>query len=295
MSLLEKIFGTHSDHELKRIYPIVDRIEAMDEDMQKLTDEELRDKTKEFKERLANGETLDDILPEAFATVREAASRSLHMKHYRVQLIGGIVLHQGRIAEMRTGEGKTLVSTLPAYLNALAGNGVHIVTVNDYLAKRDAEWMGQVHRFLGLTVGVVLNEMDNDERREAYNCDITYVTNNELGFDYLRDNMVIYKEQLVQRGLTYAVIDEVDSVLIDEARTPLIISGQSGKSTKLYEACDILARQLERGEASGEFSKMNAIMGEDIEETGDFIVNEKEKNINLTEEGVKKVEKFFHI
>ena len=288
MSLLEKIFGTHSDHELKRIYPIVDRIEAMDEDMQKLTDEELRDKTKEFKERLANGETLDDILPEAFATVREAASRSLHMKHYRVQLIG-------RIAEMRTGEGKTLVSTLPAYLNALAGKGVHIVTVNDYLAKRDAEWMGQVHRFLGLTVGVVLNEMDNDERREAYNCDITYVTNNELGFDYLRDNMVIYKEQLVQRGLSYAVIDEVDSVLIDEARTPLIISGQSGKSTKLYEACDILARQLERGEASGEFSKMNAIMGEDIEETGDFIVNEKEKNINLTEEGVKKVEKFFHI
>ena len=295
MSLLEKIFGTHSDHELKRIYPIVDRIEAMDEDMQKLTDEELRDKTKEFKERLANGETLDDILPEAFATVREAASRSLHMKHYRVQLIGGIVLHQGRIAEMRTGEGKTLVSTLPAYLNALAGKGVHIVTVNDYLAKRDAEWMGQVHRFLGLTVGVVLNEMDNDERREAYNCDITYVTNNELGFDYLRDNMVIYKEQLVQRGLSYAVIDEVDSVLIDEARTPLIISGQSGKSTKLYEACDILARQLERGEASGEFSKMNAIMGEDIEETGDFIVNEKEKNVNLTEEGVKKVEKFFHI
>ena len=295
MSLLEKIFGTHSDHELKRIYPIVDRIEAMDEDMQKLTDEELRDKTKEFKERLANGETLDDILPEAFATVREAASRSLHMKHYRVQLIGGIVLHQGRIAEMRTGEGKTLVSTLPAYLNALAGKGVHIVTVDDYLAKRDAEWMGQVHRFLGLTVGVVLNEMDNDERREAYNCDITYVTNNELGFDYLRDNMVIYKEQLVQRGLSYAVIDEVDSVLIDEARTPLIISGQSGKSTKLYEACDILARQLERGEASGEFSKMNAIMGEDIEETGDFIVNEKEKNINLTEEGVKKVEKFFHI
>ena len=267
----------------------------MDEDMQKLTDEELRDKTKEFKERLANGETLDDILPEAFATVREAASRSLHMKHYRVQLIGGIVLHQGRIAEMRTGEGKTLVSTLPAYLNALAGKGVHIVTVNDYLAKRDAEWMGQVHRFLGLTVGVVLNEMDNDERREAYNCDITYVTNNELGFDYLRDNMVIYKEQLVQRGLSYAVIDEVDSVLIDEARTPLIISGQSGKSTKLYEACDILARQLERGEASGEFSKMNAIMGEDIEETGDFIVNEKEKNVNLTEEGVKKVEKFFHI
>ena len=295
MGLFDKVFGSHSDKELKRISKTVDKIEALDESMQKLSDEELRHKTVEFKERLANGETLDDLLPEAYATVREASSRAIGLKHYRVQLIGGIVLHQGRIAEMRTGEGKTLVSTLPAYLNALAGNGVHIVTVNDYLAKRDAEWMGQVHRFLGLTVGVVLNEMDNDERREAYNCDITYVTNNELGFDYLRDNMVIYKEQLVQRGLTYAVIDEVDSVLIDEARTPLIISGQSGKSTKLYEACDILARQLERGEASGEFSKMNAIMGEDIEETGDFIVNEKEKNINLTEEGVKKVEKFFHI
>ena len=209
--------------------------------------------------------------------------------------MGGIILHQGRIAEMRTGEGKTLVSTLPAYLNALSGKGVHIVTVNDYLAKRDAEWMGKVHEFLGLTVGVILNGMDNKERRAAYDCDITYVTNNELGFDYLRDNMVIYKEQLVQRGLNFAIIDEVDSVLIDEARTPLIISGQSGKSTKLYEACDILARQLERGEASGEFSKMNAIMGEDIEETGDFIVNEKEKAINLTEDGVKKVEKFFHI
>ncbi len=295
MGLFQKIFGTHSEHELKRIYPIVDAIEALDPEMQKLSDEELKDKTKEFKERLAAGETLDDILPEAFATVREAASRVLGMKHYRVQLIGGIILHQGRISEMKTGEGKTLVSTLPAYLNALTGEGVHIVTVNDYLAKRDAEWMGQVHEFLGLTVGVVLNEMDNDERRVAYNCDITYVTNNELGFDYLRDNMVIYKEQLVQRGLKYAIIDEVDSVLIDEARTPLIISGQSGKSTKLYEACDILARQLERGEASGEFSKMNAIMGEDIEETGDFIVNEKEKNINLTEDGVKKVEQFFHI
>ena len=295
MGLFQKIFGTHSEHELKRIYPIVDAIEALDPEMQKLSDEELRDKTGEFKERLAAGETLDDILPEAFAAVREAASRTLGMKHYRVQLIGGIILHQGRISEMKTGEGKTLVSTLPAYLNALTGEGVHIVTVNDYLAKRDAEWMGQVHEFLGLTVGVVLNEMDNDERRAAYNCDITYVTNNELGFDYLRDNMVIYKEQLVQRGLKYAIIDEVDSVLIDEARTPLIISGQSGKSTKLYEACDILARQLERGEASGEFSKMNAIMGEDIEETGDFIVNEKEKNINLTEDGVKKVEQFFHI
>ena len=295
MGFLEKIFGTHSQNELKRIYPIADRIEAMDEDMQKLSDEELRNKTKEFKERLANGETLDDILPEAYAVVREAAWRAIGLKHYRVQLIGGIILHQGRIAEMKTGEGKTLVSTLPAYLNALTGNGVHIVTVNDYLAKRDADWMGEVHRFLGLTVGVVLNEMENDARREAYNCDITYVTYNELGFDYLRDNMVIYKEQLVQRGLNYAIIDEVDSVLIDEARTPLIISGQSGKSTKLYEACDILARQLIRGEASGEFSKMNAIMGEEITETGDFIVSEKEKQVNLTEEGVRKVEQFFHI
>ena len=295
MGLLEKIFGTHSENELKRIYPIVDRIEAMDEEMQQLSDTELKGKTAEFKKRLEEGETLDDILPEAFAVVREAASRTLHIKHYRVQLIGGIILHQGRIAEMRTGEGKTLVSTLPAYLNALTGKGVRIGTVNVYLAKRDAEWMGQVHEFLGLKVGVVLNSMDNDERREAYNCDITYVTNNELGFDYLRDNMVIYKEQLVQRGLHFAVIDEVDSVLIDEARTPLIISGQSGKSTKLYDACDILARQLVKGEASGEFSKINAIMGEEIEETGDFIVNEKEKNVNLTEEGVKKVEKFFNI
>ena len=295
MGLLQKIFGTHSENELKRIYPIVDEIEALGPQMEQLSDEELKNKTQEFKSRLKEGETLDDILPEAFAVVREAAGRTLGMKHYRVQLIGGIILHQGRISEMKTGEGKTLVSTLPAYLNALTGEGVHIVTVNDYLAKRDAEWMGQVHEFLGLTVGVVLNSMDNDERRAAYNCDITYVTNNELGFDYLRDNMVIYKEQLVQRGLKYAIIDEVDSVLIDEARTPLIISGQSDKSTKLYEACDILARQLEKGEASGEFSKMNAIMGEDIEETGDFIVNEKEKNINLTEDGVKKVEKFFHI
>ena len=295
MGLIQKIFGTHSENELKRIYPIADAIEALDEQMHSLSDAELKDKTREFKERLSKGETLDDILPEAYAVVREAAVRTLGMKHYRVQLIGGIILHQGRIAEMKTGEGKTLVSTLPAYLNALTGEGVHIVTVNDYLAQRDAHWMGQVHEFLGLTVGVVLNGMDNDERRAAYNCDITYVTNNELGFDYLRDNMVIYKEQLVQRGLKYAVIDEVDSVLIDEARTPLIISGQSSKSTKLYEACDILARQLQRGEASGEFTKMNAILGEDIEETGDFIVNEKEKNINLTEDGVKKVEKFFHI
>ena len=295
MGLIQKIFGTHSENELKRIYPIVDQIEALDSQMQALSDEELRGKTKEFKQRLNDGETLDDILPEAYATVREAAYRSLGMKHYRVQLIGGIILHQGRIAEMRTGEGKTLVSTLPAYLNALSGKGVHIVTVNDYLARRDAEWMGKVHQFLGLTVGVVLNSMESEERRAAYDCDITYVTNNELGFDYLRDNMVIYKEQLVQRGLNFAVIDEVDSVLIDEARTPLIISGQSSKSTKLYEACDILARQLERGEASGEFSKINAIMGDDIEETGDYIVNEKEKSVNLTEDGVKKVEKFFHI
>ena len=295
MGFMEKIFGTHSEHELKRIYPIVDRIEAMEPEMKALSDAELKDKTREFKERLKEGETLDDLLPEAYAVVREAAYRSLGMRHYRVQLIGGVILHQGRIAEMRTGEGKTLVSTLPAYLNALEGKGVHIVTVNDYLAKRDAEWMGKVHEFLGLTVGVVLNEMDNEERRAQYNCDITYVTNNELGFDYLRDNMVIYKEQLVQRGLNFAIIDEVDSVLIDEARTPLIISGQSGKSTKLYEACDILAGQMVRGEASGEFTKMNALMGEDIEETGDYIVNEKEKNVNLTEDGVKKVEKFFHL
>ena len=295
MGFLQKIFGTHSQNELKRIYPIVDRIEALEPQMQQLSDFELRDKTREFKERYAAGETLDDLLPEAFATVREASVRVLGQRHYRVQLIGGIILHQGRISEMKTGEGKTLVSTLPAYLNALTGQGVHIVTVNDYLAKRDAEWMGAIHQFLGLTVGVVLNGMEKDERRAAYNCDITYVTNNELGFDYLRDNMVIYKENLVQRGMIYAIIDEVDSVLIDEARTPLIISGQSGKSTKLYEACDILARQLVRGEASGEFSKINAIMGEEIEETGDFIVNEKEKNVNLTEDGVKKVERFFHL
>ena len=295
MNMFSKVFGTRSQREVKRIMPLVEKIESLRPDMQKLSDEELRGKTREFKKRLEEGETLDDLLPEAFAVVREAGKRVLGMEHFRVQLIGGIILHQGRIAEMRTGEGKTLVATLPSYLNALEGKGVHVVTVNDYLAKRDAEWMGQVHEFLGLTVGVVLNSMDNDERRAAYECDITYVTNNELGFDYLRDNMVIYKEQLVQRGLNYALIDEVDSVLIDEARTPLIISGQSEKSTKLYEACDILARQLERGEASGEFTKMNAIMGEEIEETGDFIVDEKEKTVNLTEDGVKKVEKFFHI
>ncbi|MCI8836798.1 MAG: preprotein translocase subunit SecA [Hungatella sp.] len=295
MNLIEKMFGTHSERELKMIYPIVSKIEAMRPDMMELSDEQLKDRTRVFKERLAAGETLDDILPEAFATVREAARRTLNMEHYPVQLIGGIVLHQGRIAEMKTGEGKTLVSTAPAYLNALAGKGVHIVTVNDYLAKRDAEWMGSVHEFLGLTVGVVLNSMTSEERKKAYACDITYVTNNELGFDYLRDNMAIYKEQMVLRELDFAIIDEVDSVLIDEARTPLIISGQSGKSTKLYEVCDVLARQLERGEASGEFTKMNAIMGEDITETGDYVVNEKDKVVNLTESGVKKVEDFFHI
>ncbi len=295
MGVIDKIFGTHSDRELKRIEPIVDKIEAMRPEMLELSDEELRAKTDEFKARLADGETLDDILPEAFAVNREAARRVLGMEHFRVQLIGGIVLHQGRIAEMKTGEGKTLVATLPAYLNALEGKGVLIVTVNDYLAKRDAEWMGKVHEFLGLTVGVVLNDMENDERRKMYNCDITYITNNELGFDYLRDNMVIYKEQLVQRELHYCIIDEVDSILIDEARTPLIISGQSGKSTKLYEACDILARQLKRGEASQEFSKMDAIMGIEIEETGDFIVNEKDKVVNLTQDGVAKVERFFKL
>ena len=295
MGFINKIFGTHSQHELKRIKPIVDKILGMREQWVALSDEELQHKTVEFKERLAKGETLDDILPEAFATVREASRRVLGEEHYPVQLTGGIVLHQGRIAEMRTGEGKTNVAALPSYLNALAGEGVHVVTVNDYLAQRDAENEGKVHRFLGLTVGCVLNSMNNDERRAAYNCDTTYVTNNELGFDYLRDNMVVYKEQLVMRGLHFAIIDEVDSILIDEARTPLIISGQSGKSTKLYEVCDILAKRLEKGEASAEFSKMNALMGEEITETGDFVVSEKDKTINLTEQGVQKVEQFFHI
>lgn len=295
MSAFSKIFGTHSQREVKRIMPLVRKTEALRPEMQKLSDEELRAKTTEFKQRLSRGETLDDLLPEAYATVREAAKRVIGLEHFQVQLIGGTILHQGRIAEMKTGEGKTLVSTLPAYLNALEGRGVHIVTVNDYLAHRDATWMGKIHEFLGLTVGCVLNDMKPEERRAAYNCDITYVTNNELGFDYLRDNMVIYKEQLVQRELHYCIIDEVDSVLIDEARTPLIISGQSGKSTKLYEACDILAQQLERGEASGEMTKMTAIMGEEIIETGDFIVNEKDKVVNLTEQGVHKVEKFFHV
>ena len=295
MNLIEKVFGTHSERELKMIRPIVTKIESLRPEMMAMSDEELRDQTRIFRERLAEGATLDDVLPEAFATVREAARRTLNMEHFPVQLIGGIVLHQGRIAEMRTGEGKTLVSTCPAYLNALKGKGVQIVTVNDYLAKRDAEWMGQVHRFLGMTVGVVLNDMTSEQRKEAYACDITYVTNNELGFDYLRDNMSIYKEQLVLRDLDYCIIDEVDSVLIDEARTPLIISGQSGKSTKLYEVCDVLARQLERGTVSKEFSKIDAIMGEEIEETGDFVVDEKDKVVNLTEQGVKKVEEYFHI
>ncbi len=294
MGLLSKVVGTHSEREVKRVIPIVDKIESLEPEFEKLSDEQLKDKTREFKNRLTEGESLDDILPEAYAAVREASKRTLGMRHYRVQLIGGVILHQGRITEMRTGEGKTLVATLPAYLNALEGKGVHIVTVNDYLAKRDAEWMGQIHEFLGLTVGCILNSMDNDVRREAYNCDITYATNNELGFDYLRDNMVIYKEQLVQRELHYAIVDEVDSVLIDEARTPLIISGSSGKSTKIYEACDNLARQLKRGTAK-ELSKMDIIMREDDEETGDFVVDEKEKTVNLTAQGIAKVERFFHI
>ena len=295
MKIIDKIFGTHSERELKLIMPIVEKVESYRDSMMALSDEELRNKTKEYKKRYADGETLDELLPEAYATVREAGRRVLGMEHYRVQIIGGIILHQGRIAEMRTGEGKTLVSTLPAYLNALAGKGVHVVTVNDYLAKRDAEWMGAIHEFLGLTVGVVLNDMEKADRRAAYNCDITYVTNNELGFDYLRDNMVIYKEQLVLRDLYFAIIDEVDSVLIDEARTPLIISGQSGKSTKLYEVCDILANQMKRGEDAPELTKMDAIMGIEREETGDFLVNEKDKFVTLTAEGVKKVEQFFHI
>ena len=295
MSIINKIIGTHSERELKRIRSTVDSIEAMRPIMQSLSDEELRGKTEEFKKRLAEGATLDDIMPEAYAVVREAGKRVLGMEHFRVQLIGGVILHQGRIAEMRTGEGKTLVATLPSYLDALEGKGVNVVTVNDYLAKRDAEWMGKIHEFLGLTVGVVLNSMNSEERRAAYACDITYVTNNELGFDYLRDNMAIYKEQCVLRGLNYAIIDEIDSILIDEARTPLIISGQSDKSTKLYEACDILAKQMTRGEDMEDLSKMDAIMGIEREETGDFIVNEKDKIVNLTEQGVAKVEKFFHI
>ena len=294
MGIITKVFGTHSEREIKRIMPIVRKIEGYRDSMIALSDEQLKGKTAEFKERLSKGETLDDLLPEAYAVVREATRRVLNQEHYIVQLMGGIVLHQGRISEMRTGEGKTQTCLLPAYLNALEGKGVHVVTVNDYLAHRDAEWMGQVHQFLGLSVGCVLNTMEKDERRAAYACDITYITNNELGFDYLRDNMVVYKNQLVQRELNFAIIDEVDSILIDEARTPLIISGQSGKSTKLYEACDVLARQLKRGSAK-ELTKMDIIMKEEITEEGDFVVNEKEKVVNLTADGVSKVEKFFHI
>ena len=295
MSIIDKIIGTHSERELRRINPQVDAVMALQEEMRQKTDAELRERTDHFKRQLAESSSLDDILVDAYATVREAARRVLHMEHFRVQVIGGIILHQGRIAEMKTGEGKTLVSTLPAYLNALEGKGVHIVTVNDYLASRDADWMGKVHEFLGLSVGCILNSMNSDERRAAYACDITYVTNNELGFDYLRDNMAIYKNQLVQRGLHYAIIDEIDSILIDEARTPLIISGQSDKSTKLYEACDLLAKRMERGEGNGEFSKMDALMGVEQEESGDFIVNEKDKLINLTAQGVEKVESYFHL
>ena len=295
MSIIDKIIGTHSERELRRIDPQVDAVMALQGEMRQKTDAELRERTDHFKRQLAEGSSLDDVLVDAYATVREAARRVLHMEHFRVQVIGGIILHQGRIAEMKTGEGKTLVSTLPAYLNALEGKGVHIVTVNDYLASRDADWMGKVHEFLGLSVGCILNSMNSDERRAAYACDITYVTNNELGFDYLRDNMAIYKNQLVQRGLHYAIIDEIDSILIDEARTPLIISGQSDKSTKLYEACDLLAKRMERGEGNGEFSKMDALMGVEQEESGDFIVNEKDKLINLTAQGVEKVESYFHL
>ena len=295
MSIIDKIIGTHSERELRRINPQVDAVMALQEEMRQKTDAELRERTDHFKRQLAEGSSLDDVLVDAYATVREAARRVLHMEHFRVQVIGGIILHQGRIAEMKTGEGKTLVATLPAYLNALEGKGVHIVTVNDYLASRDADWMGKVHEFLGLSVGCILNSMNSDERRAAYACDITYVTNNELGFDYLRDNMAIYKNQLVQRGLHYAIIDEIDSILIDEARTPLIISGQSDKSTKLYEACDLLAKRMERGEGNGEFSKMDALMGVEQEESGDFIVNEKDKLINLTAQGVEKVESYFHL
>ena len=295
MGLFSKIFGTYSEKEVKRVMPIVDKINGLEPEISKLSDEELTGKTQEFKKRLNEGETLDDILPEAFAVVREASKRVLGMRHFDVQLIGGIILHQGRIAEMKTGEGKTLVATLPVYLNALTGKGVHVVTVNDYLAKRDSEWMGKLYKFLGLSVGLVIAGMNSEQKQKAYNSDITYGTNNEYGFDYLRDNMVIYKNDMVQRPLNYAIVDEIDSILIDEARTPLIISGQSGKSTKLYELCDILARQLQRGEYKGERTKMQAIMNEEVEEDGDFIVNEKDKVVNLTEQGIHKVEQFFHI
>ena len=295
MGWIEKIFGNTSAKEIRRIEPIVREIESYDEAMQKLSDSELAAKTEEFTKRLAEGETLDDLLPEAYAVVREATGRVLHTKHFRVQLMGGIVLHQGRIAEMKTGEGKTQVALLPAYLNALEGKGVHVVTVNDYLASRDAQWMGQVHRFLGLTVGCILNDMNNDQRREAYQCDITYGTNNEFGFDYLRDNMVVYKNRMVQRGLHYAIIDEVDSVLIDEARTPLIISGRSGKSTNLYKQADLLASRLKKGRIVGDQSKLAMMMNEEVQEEGDFVVDEKEKSCTLTADGIRKAEQYFKL
>lgn len=295
LGFLTKIFGSYSDKELKRIEPIVDKIEAVEPDMKKLSDEQLRGKTSEFKNRLDNGETLDDILPEAYAVVREAAVRTIGQRHFRVQLIGGIVLHQGRIAEMKTGEGKTLAATLPAYLNALTGKGVHIVTVNEYLAKFQGEWMGQIYQFLDMTVGVVLHEQTKDERREAYTADITYTTNNELGFDYLRDNMVVYKKDAVQRELHYAIIDEVDSILIDEARTPLIISGSGTKSTQLYNVADGFVKGLKKGRIINEDEAMNPLMREEIQEEGDFVVDEKKKSVTLTEEGVEKAERFFSI
>ena len=291
MGLMQKLFGSHSDHELKRIYPIVNKIEALEPQMQALSDEELRAKTAEFKARYADGEDLDSMLPEAFAAVREAAWRVLGMKPFRVQLIGGIVLHQGRIAEMKTGEGKTLVAVLPAYLNAIAGEGVHIVTVNDYLARRDSEWMGKVHRFMGLTVGLIVHGLTPDERRAAYNADITYGTNNELGFDYLRDNMAIYKQQMVQRGHAFAIVDEVDSILIDEARTPLIISGRGDESTDLYRRADDFVRTLKKLVVASTDDKAE----EDEDLDADYVVDEKAKTATLTARGTAKAERYFNL
>ncbi|MDU7925521.1 MAG: preprotein translocase subunit SecA [Finegoldia magna] len=295
MGVFESIFGSANKKELKKIEPIIKKIESYDKSMQQLSDDELKHKTVEFKERLKNGETLDDILPEAFAVVREASYRVLGMKQYRVQLIGGVVLHQGRIAEMKTGEGKTLVATLPAYLNALSGKGVHVVTVNDYLAKRDKEWMGKVHEFLGLTVGVIVYGLDNDERRENYACDITYGTNNQYGFDYLRDNMVIYKKDKVQRGLNFAIVDEVDSILIDEARTPLIISGQGDESTDMYMRANMFANGLTGRIMDPEEDKPDIFDREFKDETVDFLVDEKRKTASLTEIGTKKAEEYFGV
>ena len=291
MGIFNKLFGSYSDRELKRIYPIADKIEALSDEYAAKSDEELRAKTDEFKQRLAEGETLDDILPEAYATVREAAWRVLGMRPFRVQLIGGIVLHQGRIAEMKTGEGKTLVAVLPAYLNALTGEGVHIVTVNDYLAKRDSEWMGKVHRFLGLSVGLIVHGLNNDERREAYNCDITYGTNNEMGFDYLRDNMALYKENMVQRGHAFAIVDEVDSILIDEARTPLIISGQGDESTDLYRQADDFVSRLKKVVYASVDEKEEE--SEDLD--ADYVVDEKAKTATLTARGIAKAERAFNL